>query len=238
MIREPMTDLRLLRTHDYLQASTAVFNVRDLGAKGDGAADDTTPLQEAITAAGAARGTVLLPPGIYSFTAPLGIRGDGTELVGLGGSRLVARTLLDRLIDSNGFSGLRFHGFTIEGAGVQAVVGRGTIHLDGGSTHCVVSHCRILNAPATAIVDDGEQNRLMHNVVDGTGEHGIYSSGGLGSAYHGNHLRNIGRTPGTSLGCHAVSLAGSRRCSVAGNQIEDTVGVGIALRDETRNCEV
>lgn len=237
LIRKP-PDLRVPRTLDYLQGSAAVFNVRDLGARGDGATDDTAALQRAFSAAGAVGGTVLLPPGTYPFSATLGIRGDRTELVGLGGSRLVATTLLDRLLDSNSFSHLRFQGLTIEGTGVQAVGGRGTIHLDGGSIHCVVTDCRILNAPGTAIVDDGSRNTLMGNVVDGTGEHGIYSAGCAHSVYHQNHLRNVGRVPGTTLGCHGVSLAGSESCTVADNTIENADGVGIALRDGTRHCTV
>ena len=47
-------------------ASAAVFNVRDLGAKGDGIAKDTAAVQTAIDAANAAGGgEVLLPKGTY-----------------------------------------------------------------------------------------------------------------------------------------------------------------------------
>ena len=231
-------DLRVRRTDDYLRAAADVFNVRDLGARGDGASDDTAALQRAFDRAGAAGGTVLLPAGAYRFSTALGVRGDRTELVGLGGSRLVASTALDRLIDSNNFSYLRFHGLTIEGSGVQAVGGRGSIHLDGGSRYCVVSQCRIVNAPGTAIADDGIRNLIVHNVVDGTGEHGIYSSSGMESVYRGNHLRRIGRVPGATLGCHGISVAGARSCAVVGNAVEDANGVGIVLRDDARFCTV
>jgi parallel beta-helix repeat protein len=231
-------DLRVQRLHDYLQRSPAVFSVKDWGARGDGRTDDTTGLQRAVDRAGAVGGTVLFPAGVYRFSATLGIRGDRTELVGLGGSRLVATTTLDRLIDSNDFSGLHFQGLTIEGAGVQAVGGRGTIHLDGGSRDCVVARCRIVNAPGTAITDDGERNVIIHNVVDGAGEHGIYSSSGVDSRYHGNHLRRIGHVPRSMLGCHGISLAGSRSCAVEGNTVDDARGVGIALRDDARYCTV
>ena len=233
-----VADLRVRRTHDCLRGSAAVFDVRSLGARGDGQADDTGPLQRALDAAGRVGGTVLLPAGVYRFAVPLGIRGHRTELLGLGGSRLVAATGLDRLIDSNGFSYLHFQGLTIEGTGVQQVGGRGTIHLDGGSRWCVVSQCRIRNAPGTAIADDGERNKIVHNIVDGSGEHGIYSSSSVESIYHGNHLRRVGRVPGATLGSHGISLAGSRDCTVTGNVVEDTRGVGIVLRDDTRFCSV
>jgi parallel beta-helix repeat protein len=231
-------DLRVRRAQDYVHGTAAVFNVRDLGARGDGATDDTPALQRALDAAGAVGGTVLLPAGAYRFGAALGIRGDRTELLGLGGSRLVAATTLDRLIDSNNFSYLHFQGLTIEGAGVQQVGGRGTIHLDGGSRYCVVSQCRIVDAPGTAIADDGTRNKIVHNIVDGTGEHGIYSSSGMESVYHGNHLRRVGRVARATLGCHGISLAGSRSCAVTGNTVEDANGIGIVLRDGSRYCTV
>ena len=231
-------DLRVLRADDYIRRSPGVFNVRDLGARGDGATDDTAPLQEALDRAGAVGGAILLPAGAYRFSRPLGVHGDRTELLGLGGSRLVAAIPLDRLIDSNDFSRLIFQGLTIEGTGVQAVGGRGTIHLDGGSRECVVSYCRIVNAPGTAIADDGERNRIVHNVVDGTGEHGIYSSSGAESVYQGNHLRRVGRVAGVTLGCHGISLAGSIACTVSGNTVDDAAGAGIVLRDRARYCTV
>jgi parallel beta-helix repeat protein len=238
MSRFDQLDLRVRRMDDYVRRSPGVFNVRDLGARGDGASDDTAPLQRALDRAGAVGGTVLLPAGAYRFSRPLGVHGDRTELLGLGGSRLVAAVPLDRLIDSNDCSRLTFQGLTIEGTGVQAVGGRGTIHLDGRSRECVVSHCRIVNAPGTAIADDGERNKIVHNVVDGTGEHGIYSSSGAESVYHGNHLRRVGRVTGATLGCHGISLAGSVACTVSGNTVDGAAGAGIVLRDGARYCTV
>jgi parallel beta-helix repeat protein len=233
-----LVDLRLRRLNDYLRRSPGVFNVRDFGAVGDGRADDTAALQRALDRAGTVGGSVLLPPGNYRFTRTLGVPGDRTELLGLGGSRLVASVGLDRLIDSNDRSRLTLQGLTVEGTGVQAVGGRGAIHLDGGSRECVVAHCRIVNAPGTAIVDDGERNRIAYNVVDGTGEHGIYSSSGVDSVYEGNHLAAVGRVAGTTLGCHGISLSGARRCTVSGNAVVEANGAGIVLRDGTRDCTV
>lgn len=40
-----------------------VFNVRDFGAKGDGKASDSIPIQKAIDAAAKVRGTVFFPTG-------------------------------------------------------------------------------------------------------------------------------------------------------------------------------
>ncbi|MBI2300208.1 MAG: hypothetical protein HYU66_14895 [Armatimonadetes bacterium] len=64
-----------------------VYNARDLGAAGDGAADDTAALQSALDRAGeAGGGVVLLPRGRYRFSDTLRIsrfvtlRGEGRDL--------------------------------------------------------------------------------------------------------------------------------------------------------------
>jgi len=63
-----------------------VFNVKTYGALGDGSADDTVPLQNALTAALAAGGCVYMPAGVYLYsdlafdiTGPVCIRGQGTR---------------------------------------------------------------------------------------------------------------------------------------------------------------
>lgn len=50
-------------------ASKKIVNVRDKGAKGDAAANDTAAIQAAIDAIGGTGGTVLVPPGTYLIDA-------------------------------------------------------------------------------------------------------------------------------------------------------------------------
>lgn len=66
-----------------------VINVKSLGATGDGGTDDTTAIQNAITAA--ANGTypykvAYFPPGIYLISSPLSVTGSNIHLIGDGPS--------------------------------------------------------------------------------------------------------------------------------------------------------
>lgn len=60
--------------------ATATHNVRDFGAVGDGATDDTAALQRAIDAAAPAGGVVFVPPGKYLCAGNLTIHASVTLL--------------------------------------------------------------------------------------------------------------------------------------------------------------
>ncbi len=61
-----------------------VANVRQLGAKGDGSADDTAAFQAAIKTAGEKRGAVLVPAGTYKVSGMLHLKDSGVVLRGEG----------------------------------------------------------------------------------------------------------------------------------------------------------
>ncbi|MCU1439276.1 MAG: hypothetical protein JWP85_273 [Rhodoglobus sp.] len=68
-----------------------VFNVRDFGAVGDGTADDTAAIQQAIDAAQAiGGGTVYLPSGTFKTTSTLLITGNNMSFQGEGASSILA----------------------------------------------------------------------------------------------------------------------------------------------------
>src|SRR3974390_1894576 len=57
----------------------SVFNVLEFGAKGDGKTPDSEPIQKALDAAGAVRGTVYFPAGRY-LAHPVKVREHTTLL--------------------------------------------------------------------------------------------------------------------------------------------------------------
>jgi polygalacturonase len=58
--------------------AAAVFNVKDYGAKGDGSANDTSAINNAITAASAASGTVEFPKGTYKSANSIHLKSNIT----------------------------------------------------------------------------------------------------------------------------------------------------------------
>lgn len=66
----------------YLE-NNAVFNVLDFGARRDGS-DDGPAIRRALEAAGAAQGTLLFPPGTYSYERSPNFAQNNLEIVGQG----------------------------------------------------------------------------------------------------------------------------------------------------------
>jgi hypothetical protein len=64
--------------------SSSFLNVTDLGAKGDGIADDTDAIQKAVDQASVQGNLVLVPAGRYRTTKPIVIKGSGVTLQGAG----------------------------------------------------------------------------------------------------------------------------------------------------------
>jgi parallel beta-helix repeat protein len=109
-------------------ASTAIpwFNVKAYGAEGNGIADDTTAVQNTITAAAAAAGLVYIPTGTYRITSRLTLPSN-TTLAGEGWNSILRFTWTTTaggstyLVNSNagnttGNSNIHLRDLSIEGA--------------------------------------------------------------------------------------------------------------------------
>jgi len=63
----------------YTSARPDPYNVKDFGAVGDGATDDTVAIQAAVTAAQTDKKNVVIPSGTYLISAPIEINPGGTS---------------------------------------------------------------------------------------------------------------------------------------------------------------
>ena len=165
--------------------ATAMFNVRDYGAKGDGRIKDTKALQRAIDACAAAGGgTVLFPPGIY-LSGSLHLQSGVALNIGHGATVLASPDDDDfDPYEELGFENdadhetSYFHHALLWGEDVErlAVFGRGTIDGNrekrGGPKPIALKRCRhvqisditILNAPNYAISMLGTDYVHIHGV--------------------------------------------------------------------------
>jgi hypothetical protein len=74
---------RVIRSTTEYLANNSVFNVLDFGARRDGS-DDGPAIRRALTAASAAQGTLVFPPGTYSYTESPNFARDDLEILGQG----------------------------------------------------------------------------------------------------------------------------------------------------------
>jgi hypothetical protein len=148
---------------------TLTFSVANYGAKGDGTTDDTTAIQNAINAAEAVAGVVVLPLGTYKITSaltissPISIRGSGVNC--LFGDRSVAGSDICPTV-SPYLSGSVIVQYTAATNAINITVVGATVHLaDFG----------IRFGPSIAMNDTG---------------HGVYANPGLesGQTYSNNGL--------------------------------------------------
>ncbi len=114
-----------------------VFNVKAYGAVGDGATNDTTAIQAAITAASVAGGgRVLIPAGVFNHTG-LSITSDGVTLCGVG---RIASTLFSSGIGASTPS------LTIDGSGSGLIEGVSVEDLGFDSSYSGLGHIKVQNA--------------------------------------------------------------------------------------------
>jgi polygalacturonase len=147
-----------------------VVDVRDFGARGDGASDDTDALRAAFLAVPASGGTVLIPPGTYVVdprggTRPMNVVGAHTTAVGVpGASTLKLRDgvyaihdggmLLRNRDATRGDAGITLRGLGFDGNDRGNLGRQGRAESLVRCTRCrelVIEDCRFVDAKYHAI---------------------------------------------------------------------------------------
>lgn len=171
-----------------------IFNVMDYGAKGDNATDDTTAIQNALTAcSNAGGGIVFFPLGTYLISATLNITSDNVRLVGVSwGSKLVAAagfvgtTMIN--VQAQGTAGVFRYGIAIEELDIYGadVTGVGGITLTS-TYHAYMRHVRVEHCPGIGIYFTGSSatRGAYTTCVDC-----VVTNGGAGTAYETYYAEN------------------------------------------------
>jgi len=128
-------------------------NIKNFGAIGNGAIDDTQAIQDAIdytyTNGG---GVVLIPQGSYKITAPL-IMQNGVSIIGVGSMRDDNAIVSEILNASNGtaiqfpntksYTSVRLQNFSIKGDTISGYTPTYAIEGENFKTHCIIENIRI-----------------------------------------------------------------------------------------------
>lgn len=161
---------------------TPHVNVRDFGARGDGATDDTLAIRAAMAALPGQGGVLFFPPGQYLSDviyppSHVTLRGDAAFGYQEPGGTILSpvRPFLPRLIDLNGkhgvrLEGLTFHGRDLEGGIVGIFAARGSAH----EQHIVIDNCRVEHFSGTGVhLAECHVWNLRHSIFFSNGGHGL-----------------------------------------------------------------
>lgn len=133
------------------------FNVRDYGAVGDGATDDSSAIQAAIDAAEAAGGTVLIPDTGSTYeanalvvdTAGVTIKGDGTV-------RANEWPVLDVRA-----ANITIEGITFDGDESGNTPDDDIIAVESGANYTTIRNCRFTNFTDAIRSDAADQGKII-----------------------------------------------------------------------------
>ena len=161
---------------------TPHINVRDFGALGDGATDDTLAIRAAIAALPGPGGVLFFPPGRYltdTIYPPnhITLRGDSAFGYQESGGTVISpvRAFIPRLIDLNGkhgvrMEGLTFHGRDLEGGIVGIFIARGANH----EQNVIIDNCRIEHFSGTGVqLNESHVWNLRHSILFANKGHGL-----------------------------------------------------------------
>lgn len=176
------------------------FNVKSgpFGATGDGTTDDTTAINNALTAA-ANGGTVYFPAGTYLITSTLTIPGDGVTLVGEGYDSLInSNTANVNIVTATSRAGFRVANLRLNANGSSAGDDQGNCLQITTCTDFILENLWLENCSMAVHIQTNSQRGLIRNV----------------------HLKDF-------QGNRGITIEGSDYISVIGGTARLTTGTGI-----------
>lgn len=222
---------------DQVALSMGRNNVKDFGAIGNGVANDTVAVQEAIDSLTSAGGTVYFPPGTYRITDAIRLR-DALKLEGANSSASVVQQVT---ANRHGFAGtdistLSVHGLQINGPGKTS--GNGTaIHLDRDK-NTATNYLSLRDVSLQSFGRDGlyASNAIVSHIDSVTAEQcggaGFNLTGLNGSFGASTHLSNcFANACGTGYKVDTMGYTSFTACAADNNNISYDVinGVGVTF---------
>lgn len=192
-------------SYEYWTRRYGVVNVKDYGAVGNGRADDTAAIQDAITAVPNSGGVVRLPAGTYRISSSLSITESGVTLAGDGmfATEISVGGSFDAVSISNAATGTRVTALEIvasvtqtSGAGIKADSTGNAVYISlidnvyfstfngielYNTNTTTILHCRMNNQNYGLYCGNGCSIVRFTNAEVGGGAAGVFLDGGCAS---------------------------------------------------------
>lgn len=238
---------RLVKENEKVTSQLAdiATNVKTFGAIGDGIADDTVAIQNAIDdVASNGGGTVRFPTGVYLVSDNLNVTGDNIEFLGDGNGSHIKSTVDKTIFNSMEFNNLAWRRLRLTGVRTRpGQTGYGFGIQVGSANNVIVENCYFDNFLGKAVFYTGAEyhGAIMNNLPQGVHDGWIINNY-IESCADGAMVYNDGRrivVSGNTIkksSNNAIYIDDSHRMDgteiaretmeivVTNNLIEDTIG--------------
>jgi hypothetical protein len=207
-----------------------VVSVKDFGAVGDGATDDTAAIQAALTAAGAAGGaTVYLPGGTYKLTGPLYVSSN-TWLCGAGPATTLYTTSLPysasngghRLIHLETVTDVTISDLIMDAGDMTGFLGGMRAIWGKACSNVVIERCKFITPGAATAFTQCSYYQILDNHIEIVSTYvGGAVHDGIIDQWDGSHDFVIrgNRIIGNSIGLWAILVTGTNSGGTAGTPV-------------------
>jgi parallel beta-helix repeat protein len=201
-------------------------SVKDFGAVGDGVADDTAAIQDAIDAAN----SVYIPFGSYLVTAQIDLKSDLTINADVGAKLVLDTGITPYVLRGDTVNNIRITNLEIEGNGIA---GFSTIYLSNVS-EVLLDNCTVTKSGATGVyISTGSNVTVQNSTLSSNYYYGLEFRDCDNCKAIGNLCADNGDTGvATSTGGRGIMLWRSRGCYIAGNRFVANSEYGFRIYSE------
>ncbi|MGZ5029066.1 MAG: glycosyl hydrolase family 28-related protein [Methylobacter sp.] len=203
-----------------------MISVKDFGAVGDGAADDTAAIQAAINSATSGM-TVFFPAGFYKITATINLPNTYIlRLVGQGmyASRIYATASMSKIFTTN--AAVIYDTFEIKDLGFLCNSLAGSAFVCEQLIHSLIDRVLVTGATSTAIrINNGYNNTIQNCIFTGNAGNALDISGA------NNNNINVRQNQIYSNTGYGIIAADGLNINIVGNGIETNTLAGIIAYD-------